>query len=130
VRNVPEDAGRLVVPLGSGTTLAGVLLGRQTYGRRWPVLAVRVGHDPSRSLDALVPGWRALCAVTDAPEAYAEAGDGELPGVPLHPNYEAKCVRHLRPGDCLWVVGSAQAVEAEAVEPEAVEKNGGGLDPL
>jgi len=50
--NVPEEARRIVVPVGSGLSLAGVLTGLQLIGQVVPVLGVVVG--PSLSIMSVV----------------------------------------------------------------------------
>lgn len=104
--NLPAAARRIVVPVGSGTTLAGVLRGLDDLRLDTPVLGVRVGADPSRTLDEHAPGWRDRVELVTSPLAFDEHADpAELDGIPLDPTFEAKCVPYLEPGDCLWVVG-------------------------
>lgn len=94
---------RVVVPVGSGMTLAGLLAGLPPT---WPVLGVRVGASPYRRLDQWAPGWRDRATLVTEEAAYRVPAHGRLPdGTPLDPHYEAKAARHLQPGDLLWVVG-------------------------
>lgn len=108
---VPTRLRRLVVPVGSGMSLAGLLWALEDLGLwQLPVLGVCVGAWPERRLDRWAPPlWRAqqleLRAAGLAYSQPAPAEWAERLGVPLDPVYEAKCVPHLQPGDGLWVVG-------------------------
>ena len=107
VRNVPSPAQRLVVAVGSGISLAGILLGlRERSGPTPSVLGVVIGADPTRRLDRWAPGWREKATLVPAGVEYHQpAGRDTLGGVRLDPIYEAKCLPFLRDGDCFWVVG-------------------------
>jgi 1-aminocyclopropane-1-carboxylate deaminase/D-cysteine desulfhydrase-like pyridoxal-dependent ACC family enzyme len=110
-RNLPPEARRLVVPVGSGVTLAAILHGLRGHtgsATRPPaILAVQIGADPTQRLDRLAPaGWRELVSVARALIPYHRSPKVcELGGISLDPIYEAKCLPFLRPGDCLWIVG-------------------------
>jgi hypothetical protein len=106
-------AERLVVPVGSGMTLAGVLHGLTTAEQLHgldpvpPVVGVVVGGSPEKLLDTYAPeGWRELVTLVEAEGDYHQpAPVTSLHGVELDPLYEAKCLPHLQPGDLLWIVG-------------------------
>lgn len=106
VANVPSRVQRIVVPVGSGMSLAGILTGLAQLGRDTPVLGVMVGADPARRLARWAPlGWQTQTQLVDAWVGYAKRVTATLHGVHLDPVYEAKCVRYLQPGDLLWLVG-------------------------
>jgi ParB-like chromosome segregation protein Spo0J len=135
--NLPADAERLLVSVGSGATLAGILRGLAEQGRRIPILAVRVGADPAPALDELAPGWRDLPDLEwiDSPLAYEAAAPNLLGDLILDPMYEAKCLPFIRPGDVLWAVGlrasaAAQASPAAAEAPRWLEGDSLRLDSL
>ncbi len=110
VANIPTGVRRLVVPVGSGMSLAGIVRGLRDAKRRIPILGVIVGADPVRRLDAYAPAdWRSDVTLTRSERRYdAPEPDSVFHGVQLDPIYEAKCIRHVRAGDCLWVVGIRQ----------------------
>jgi 1-aminocyclopropane-1-carboxylate deaminase/D-cysteine desulfhydrase-like pyridoxal-dependent ACC family enzyme len=108
---------RIVVPVGSGTTFAGVLRAARRYGV--PVVGVRVGGDPVKNISRWCPMWQTLggAALVDGVDL-----EGRLVGYDTHvsatvlgslwpgyieldPVYEAKCVAWLLPGDLFWIVG-------------------------
>jgi 1-aminocyclopropane-1-carboxylate deaminase/D-cysteine desulfhydrase-like pyridoxal-dependent ACC family enzyme len=96
---------RIVVPVGSGMSLAGVLRGAEAVGPI-PVLGVVCGADPRRRLDRYAPLWRAQNVdLVSASVDYHRHVTADVDGVDLDPVYEAKCAEFLRPGDLLWVVG-------------------------
>ena len=120
VQNLPPTCrvvGSIVVPVGSGMTLAGILNGLSRFwpNRVYSVLAVRVGADPSKRLERWAPGlWRPANVevewVKSDLDYHHPAPQHSLEGVPLDPHYEAKCLPFLRPNDLLWVVGRRGAV--------------------
>ena len=107
VRNLPTGAyRRLVVPVGSGMSLAGILTGLLDTGATQPVLGVYVGADPGKRLRRYAPfGYTAWTELIPAGVPYGHPLHARLGGLALDPYYEAKCVRFLTPGDLLWVVG-------------------------
>lgn len=118
VANLPfADFQRLVIPIGSGMSLAGVLHGLRDAGKpaaHVQVLGVIVGAEPTDRLDRYAPtGWRERVTVVKSDLGYeAHAPDTTLgnPGLILDPVYEAKCLPYLGPGDLLWVVGRRETV--------------------
>ena len=102
-----DEIERVVVPVGSGMSLAGVLHGMDREGLDLPVLGVVVGADPSKRLDKYAPkGWRDRVTLERSPLDYhAHASPSDLEGIALDPVYEAKALPYLQAGDLLWVVG-------------------------
>jgi len=99
---------RVVVPVGSGMTLAGVLWGLDDLNWTPPVLGVVVGADPTKRLDHHAPPfWRQRHGLRLVPAGvpYHTHVAADIGGVGLDPVYEAKCVPYLRDGDLFWIVG-------------------------
>ena len=114
VANIPFSVKRIVVPVGSGMSLAGILWGLLDFrGRRTPftnssltVLGVVVGADPTKRLDKYAPGdWRNTVTLVSSGVPYARHVDASIGDIVLDPVYEAKCVGHLQAGDAFWIVG-------------------------
>jgi 1-aminocyclopropane-1-carboxylate deaminase/D-cysteine desulfhydrase-like pyridoxal-dependent ACC family enzyme len=105
--NIPPDTRRLVMPVGSGMSLAGVLAGLELVGLgHIPVLGVQVGADPSKRLDTYAPGWRDRVTLVKSELDYHDhPAQTRLGDLELDPVYEAKCLPFLEDGDLLWVVG-------------------------
>lgn len=116
VANLPDDLQRIVIPVGSGMSLAGVLAGLDHYQRTdVPALGVVVGARPDARLDKYAPLWRFKCDLVAAGMDYhAHAPTTTLHGLDLDPVYEAKCIPHLEEGDLLWVVGCRATAAAPA----------------
>lgn len=116
VKDIPDGVARIVVPVGSGMSLAGILQGISRSGRRIPVLGVRVGADPEKRLDKYAPAnWRKMVTLVKSGSDYhTEAPVQEYDGIQLDPIYEAKCIPLLEPGDLFWIVGirASKAVPA------------------
>ncbi len=110
VANLPPEAQRLVVPVGSGMSLAGILHGLHDHGIELPVLGITVGADPTKRLDKYAPeGWREQVTLEPSGLDYHDPAPGtQIGGIAVDPIYEAKCIPFLERGDCLWIVGIRQ----------------------
>ena len=97
---------RIVIPVGSGMSAAGLLHGLDELNWDIPVVGVQVGADPTKRLNKYAPtGWRSMLELTHTPLAYSDHVEGSIGGKTLDPVYEAKCLPFLQPGDLFWVVG-------------------------
>lgn len=107
--NIPPEARRIVVPVGSGMSLAGILYGLYSAKLATPIVGVCVGASPVRRLDKYAPplfNWRLQATLVRSAWKYHEAVPKPyIAGVQLDPIYEAKCLPYFEPGDLLWVVG-------------------------
>jgi len=115
VINIPKEVKRLVIPVGSGMSLAGILNGLRSEKRDTPILAVSVGAGPEKRLNSFAPyGWQARIKLVASSLAYhTEAKETVLCGVQLDPIYEAKCIPFVQPGDLFWIVGIRQTVKQQ-----------------
>lgn len=105
----PDGVQRIVIPVGSAMSLAGLLHGLRARNTEIPVLGVRVGSDPKKRLAEWAPGFLGQdVELIDAVVKYDKHVIAEVGGVPLDSIYEAKCATSLRPGDLLWIVGRGQ----------------------
>jgi DNA modification methylase len=111
------EGDRLVVPVGSGMTLAGILTGLAANRIDLPVTGIVVGADPEDRLDRYAPpNWRDMVDLVRTPMAYGdEYPDPVLDDLPLDPIYEAKCLPYLKPGDILWIVGRRQTATVNRI---------------
>lgn len=127
VVNIPKKATRLVVPVGSGMTLAGILHGLEKQKRKIPVLGVCVGADPEKRLDKFAPAfWREMVKLVHVDTDYHKPlKDKKIDNVILDEIYEAKCLDYLQDGDCMWIVGIRETQEV-SIMPQWVV--GDGLD--
>lgn len=107
VRDIPDGVRRIVVPVGSGMSLAGILHGLRDAGLSIPVVGVVVGADPTRRLRTFAPGdWETTVTLIPAGLPYHKPAPVTLyDGIGLDPLYEAKCVPFLQPEDLFWVIG-------------------------
>lgn len=102
-RELPADVKRIVVPVGSAMSLAGILWGLR---QRIPVLGISVGAEPRKRLDKWAPPmWTSLVDLVTPGVDYHHGISTTLHGIKLDPIYEAKCAKFLRPGDLFWIVG-------------------------
>jgi 1-aminocyclopropane-1-carboxylate deaminase/D-cysteine desulfhydrase-like pyridoxal-dependent ACC family enzyme len=103
--NIPPGVTRVVVPVGSGISMAGVLNGVAKYRPGLPVVGVRVGADPLKRLYNWAPPLTTSVRLIDSPHDYHTKVRAHIGGVELDPIYEAKCAEFMVAGDLLWVVG-------------------------
>lgn len=104
--NIPPECSRIIVPVGSGMSLAGILTGLARLRTLTPVIGIVVGADPTRRLNRFAPWWHQQAELVPAGVPYAlHCKHTDCYGVNLDPVYEAKCIPFLRPGDLLWCVG-------------------------
>jgi len=121
VQNIPPEVNRIVMPCGSGMTLAGVLWGLRDTMRDIPVVAVRVGADPEVRLDKYAPpNWRDMVTIVDVDgsDYHSAAMVTTYNGIQLDPYYEAKCIDFLQPADLLWIVGIRPTMRTPVAAPE------------
>lgn len=108
---LPEPPQRIVVPVGSGMSLAGILHGLAAAELGIPVVGIVVGADPQRRLARWAPaGWEEQVELRGSGLPYEKhPALTSLGGLDLDPVYEAKCLPALEPGDLLWVVGKRRS---------------------
>ena len=107
VANIPKGVKRIVIPVGSGMSLAGVLHGLNDCGLNIPVLGIVVGANPEERLDKYAPSnWRDMVILMPSGTDYhTPAAQTEIAGVTVDSIYEAKCLPWIMEGDLLWIVG-------------------------
>ncbi len=105
-------AERIVVPVGSGMSLAGILWGMKDARDTLPVLGVSVGASPIARLDKYAPpNWRDMVEIVESGTNYDKPLIRSIGDVDLDPHYEAKCEPFMKEGDLLWVVGHRERVD-------------------
>lgn len=121
VSNIPADTKRIVMPVGSGMSLAGVLHGLVDCNLDIPVVGIVVGADPTDRLNRYAPlGWQSMVTLIESGMDYGTpATTTTLHGIALDPYYEAKCVPFIEAGDLFWIVGIRPTLTA-AVQGDAV----------
>jgi hypothetical protein len=114
--NLPHgEYRRIVVPVGSGMSLAGVIAGTPD---ETTIVGVSVGADPTKRLDRYAPMWR----FRDVRMVQSEIPYGKpapvsrLGDIKLDPIYEAKCLPFLQADDLFWIVGIRQTEQDEIHE--------------
>lgn len=108
VRNIPESVERIVAPVGSSMSFAGVLWGLEYFGRTdVKALGVSVGAKyDKRMAQYAPPGWENWAEIVKSPYKYSDRLTGVKVGeLEVDPVYEAKCVEYLESDDLFWVVG-------------------------
>ena len=112
VQNIPPEVKRIVMPVGSAMSLAGVLTGLREYGIKKEVLGVCVGANPYARLQKYAPyDWKSYCKLVFSEYEYDYEMKAKVGGVTLDPIYEAKCAPYLEEDDMLWIVGCRNTVK-------------------
>lgn len=101
---------RIIVPVGSGMSLAGILWGLASAAITVPVEGIVVGADPTKRLNKWAPpDWEDRAKLFICKLDYSTPAPSKMLGdLVLDPIYEAKCLPYLEPDDLLWVVGIRQ----------------------
>lgn len=117
--NIPRGVRRVVFPVGSGMSLAGLLHGLDDAGRDIPVLGVVVGSAPDARLGRYAPrDWMVRVEFVPSGLPYHRpAPVCSLGPLFFDPVYEAKCLPFLRPDDLFWAVGVRQSAYPASVLP-------------
>lgn len=111
VRNLPFGMfNRIIMPIGSGMSLAGLLWGLNDLKVNVPIVGVVVGAEPYDRLNTYAPrDWRKRVILVksdiDYHAYYNNKEENLFKGVLLDPVYEAKCIPYIKDGDLMWVVG-------------------------
>jgi len=102
----PAGVTRVLVPVGSGMSLAGILWGMVDKGHALPVLGVMVGANPEKRLDKYAPpNWREMATLEPAGVDYKTEVTASVGNIILDPVYEAKCEKFIKAGDLFWIIG-------------------------
>lgn len=106
VDNLPRDAKRLVLAVGSGMSLAGILYGLRALSWDLPVLGVVVGAGPVGRLNKWAPhDWGRTTTLVPAGVDYHKSVRNSFCGITVDSVYEGKAIPFIEPGDCFWLVG-------------------------
>ena len=108
--NVPwHSIKRILVPVGSGMSLAGILHGIVDNKKENDVhvLGVIVGANPMKRLEKFAPkNWKDFCTLVTSELPYSKSPKiCKVNDVDVDPIYEAKCIPYLKDGDLFWIVG-------------------------
>lgn len=100
-----ERVSRIVIPVGSGTTLIGVANGLKMAGLNIPILGVMVGMDATDNI------FKKGCTFTENSDILLVSSElsydtqVESNIIPnLNKTYEAKCLPYIQENDLLWIV--------------------------
>jgi len=112
IKNIPKNIKRIVVPVGSGMSLAGILHGIEDEELNIEVIGILVGANPVKRLDKFAPlFWKQMVTLIDCEIKYETHIKARLGDIDLDPIYEAKCLKYLEPGDLFWIVGHRDEIE-------------------
>ncbi len=98
-----KDIKRIVVPVGSGTTLIGVIQGLIKNNINIDVLGVMVGMDSTKFINESVQ-YENLQLVKSSFEYEKAYKETKVDGIELNSYYEAKCLEFLQENDLLYIV--------------------------
>ena len=108
VKDLPDKIKRVVMVVGTGIQLCGVWWGLWNAHKNIPVVGIRVGADPTKTIAHFIgDGLRAPTniEIIDCKIPYHVATPHVWNGIDLDPIYEAKVIPFLRDGDLFWIVG-------------------------
>ena len=109
---IPSEVKRIIIPVGSGMSLAGLLHGMLRYNVTAHVVGVCVGADPTKRLNTYAPNrildgrsWKDMVTLVESPHKYSDHVDAKIGNIILDPVYEAKVLQFALPEDLFWIVG-------------------------
>jgi len=111
-KNIPKYIKRIIVPVGSGMSLAGILHGLNEMNIDILVIGIIVGADPIKRLDTYAPNnWKSKVMLYKSNINYdREIKDNIFHGINLDPIYEAKCIPYINDGDLFWIIGNRKNI--------------------
>lgn len=113
--NLPAEVERIVVPCGSGMTMAGILHAVVNGNHNVKVIGVGVGGKVEPRLDKFGPAnWREFAEVVYSPLKYEVHAPNVLGHITVDPVYEAKALPYLQSNDLFWVTGIRKNLVEEA----------------
>ncbi len=93
---------KIVVPVGSGTTIIGLLKGLNEFGYNIKVAGVMIGMDATKNILKNVKYDN--LELTKSKFEYKDKGQGDFAGITLNLTYESKCIEFLEKNDLLYIV--------------------------
>lgn len=115
VINVPSNIKRIIVPVGSGTTMIGIIKGLNKYNRTdIEVIGIITGSNLCKKniKNFISPLFNHVryrlynYKENIKPDELYKIHTNEYIGnIRLDPIYEGKCKKFIKPGDLLWIVG-------------------------
>jgi len=107
VKNIPNEVKRIIMPVGSGMSLAGIVDGLEKAGRVIPIFGVLLGSDPSKRLEKyLSKTYKGEIILHPPISAFDVRTKGvQIEGVMVNQQFESKCAEFIQPGDLFWIIG-------------------------
>lgn len=97
-----DKINKIVVPVGSGTTLIGILKGLQERNIDINVVGVMCGMDATKNIQKCISYENLELVKSDV--GYHAKMDNTFCGIELNPVYETKCIPFMETGDLLYIV--------------------------
>ena len=97
-----SDIQRIVIPVGSGTTLIGICNALEKYNIDIPVLGVMSGMDATKNI-ASNTTYKYYDLVMST-EKYHKNKLVTFYGIDINPVYESKCIPYLKANDLFYIV--------------------------
>jgi len=111
VKNIPDNIKRIVVPVGSASSIIGIIEGVKKYKPHIKIIGVVVGANPLRKLNKYVPDWEQYATLEHSKLKYSTpAPVSKFGDLQLDPYYEAKTIPFIKKGDLLWIVGVRESI--------------------
>lgn len=107
VIDIPMDVKRIIVPSGSGVSLAGIATGIINNNINVDIIGYCVGETKTveKTLNKFLPMWRASnVTLLKASEKYYEHVYRD--DIILDPRYEMKCLKIIENNDLLWAIAN------------------------
>lgn len=97
-----NDIKRIVIPVGSGTTLIGITRALQKHNIDIPIIGVMCGMDATKNILNNTDYKNIMLVKSDS--SYHKKEKTWFYNITLNPIYEAKCVPYLQDNDLFYIV--------------------------
>ena len=99
-----QDIKRIVIPVGSGTTLIGISNALKKHNIHIPIIGIMCGMDATKNI-------KKYCKYDNvhlikSKDSYHTKSDVNFHNIKLNSTYESKCVPYLQDGDLFYIVAT------------------------
>lgn len=99
-----DSINRIICPVGSGTTLIGLVKGLRKNNIDIKVIGIMCGMNATKNITKGLEGNLTNIELIESNLEYHKKADNVFCGIELNPTYESKCIPFLKKNDLLYIV--------------------------
>lgn len=104
IKECEHEIDKIVCPVGSGTTLIGLVKGLRKYNIDIKVVGVMCGMNAVKNIIKGLDGDMSNIELYNSELDYHEHASNVICNIELNPTYEAKCIPYLEKNSLLYIV--------------------------